>query len=204
MKKHLADKSKGGRRASFVGKAESHDILHGYLKKKNRKGKWQRRYFRLTDEFLSYYASESDKRVKASIALKDCHEVVQKEREIHVVRNDTTYAAYVLLVSEGDISVEDWVSAIKKRLEVAPEPSEPAAPAAAPAPTGETPARGNEAQQDTNRLIDEGIAKSDSQGDASAAGDSIREEAGVKEPLEETKSEEQPAVKSSGDCCAII
>ena len=56
-----------------VSKAVEHEVMHGDLFKLNRKGQWQKRWFRLTDEHLSYYTNAKATTPKATIDLKDCH-----------------------------------------------------------------------------------------------------------------------------------
>ena len=112
-----------------VSEAVEHEVMHGDLYKLNRKGAWQKRWFRLTDGHLSYYTSEKAKNPKATIDLSDCHGI-QKLRDgekytFGLVRNKTEP---YWLKATGDESVvqsnmNKWLAELSKRMGVTAKPA---------------------------------------------------------------------------------
>eukprot|EP00944_MAST-04C_sp_MAST-4C-sp1_P008018 g8018.t1 len=112
-----------------VSEAVEHEVMHGDLYKLNRKGAWQKRWFRLTDNHLSYYTSERAKTPKATIDLSNCHGI-QKLRDgekytFGLVRNKTEP---YWLKATGDESVvqanmNKWLAELSKRMGVTAKPA---------------------------------------------------------------------------------
>ena len=112
-----------------VSEAIEHEVMHGDLYKLNRKGAWQKRWFRLTDNHLSYYTSEKAKTPKATIDLSNCHGI-QKLRDgekytFGLVRNKTEP---YWLKATGDESVvqsnmNKWLQELSKRMGVTAKPA---------------------------------------------------------------------------------
>ncbi len=56
-------------RASVTAKGGQYPNLHGYLKKKSRRDRWQRRWFEANDHYLTYYKSPQSDKLLACIDL---------------------------------------------------------------------------------------------------------------------------------------
>lgn len=112
-KKNMVNKGKVD-----VSSAVEHDALHGMLDKKNRKGKWDTRFFRLTDEHLSYYANESSKTAKAAIDLRHCHGISVKEGLEFSIEQDNhePYDLRISSKSKNGPGKAEWVAGLRARI----------------------------------------------------------------------------------------
>ena len=116
-----------------VSKAVEHEVMHGDLFKLNRKGQWQKRWFRLTDEHLSYYTNAKATTPKATIDLKDCHGIEKlrngERYTFGLVRNDTE--PYWLKATGDDLIIHSqmkkWIDELKKRMDIPADKKIPAA-----------------------------------------------------------------------------
>jgi hypothetical protein len=110
-----------------VSTAVEHEVMHGDLFKLSRKGTWQKRWFRLSDEHLSYYSSDKATTPKATINLKDCHGIEKLRKgekyTFGLVRDNTE--PYWLKATTGDEQISQtqmnkWVVELKKRMDIMP------------------------------------------------------------------------------------
>eukprot|EP00943_MAST-04B_sp_MAST-4B-sp1_P009096 g9096.t1 len=109
-----------------VSKAVEHEVMHGDLFKLNRKGTWQKRWFRLTDEHLSYYTNDKATKPKATINLKDCHgiEKLRKgEKYTFGLVRDNSEPYWLKATGDERISqtqMNKWIVELKKRMGIIP------------------------------------------------------------------------------------
>mmetsp|Transcript_25020 Transcript_25020/g.49835 ORF Transcript_25020/g.49835 Transcript_25020/m.49835 type:complete len:222 (+) Transcript_25020:973-1638(+) len=63
------------KRSSVTQKSTKHADLHGYLKKKSRHDRWQKRWFEANDHYLTYYKSPQSEKLLACIDLYQTGEI---------------------------------------------------------------------------------------------------------------------------------
>ena len=95
---------------------------HGYLSKRSRLGKWQRRFFRLHDHHLLYYRSviaASDHELLQSLDLMQTESVELAGVELRIAVAD---GSSVRLKAETVADAEQWFHVLQRRKRVALDP----------------------------------------------------------------------------------
>uniref|UniRef100_A0A7S1U5W2 PH domain-containing protein n=1 Tax=Phaeomonas parva TaxID=124430 RepID=A0A7S1U5W2_9STRA len=89
--------------------------MKGYLKKKSKRGAWQKRWFKLKNSYLCYYHDDSESTMQCAINL----------REVDKVKHTDTHGTFQLILHSGGIyqlkadnriDAGDWVARIEDRM----------------------------------------------------------------------------------------
>ncbi|GMI46980.1 hypothetical protein TrCOL_g11109 [Triparma columacea] len=109
-------------RQSVTAKATKFTDLHGYLKKKSRHDRWQKRWFEANDHYLTYYKSPQSEKLLACIDLYQTG-TIQLATEDDNSTNDDTYAEFSLelgdrfyiIKAETRGDAKRWVQGLNER-----------------------------------------------------------------------------------------
>lgn len=109
-------------RQSVTAKTTKFTDLHGYLKKKSRHDRWQKRWFEANDHYLTYYKSPQSEKLLACIDLYQTG-AIQLATEDDNSPNDETYSEFSLELGDrfyiikaetrGDAKL--WVQGLNER-----------------------------------------------------------------------------------------
>lgn len=117
----------------LAGKDDPYDDLRGYLKKKSKQDKWQKRWFEANDHYLTYYKTPQSKKLLACIDLYQTGEIklvlpdsapgADVSTEFSISLGDRFY----IIKAEGRDDAQRWVEGLRKR-QVPPVVEAPSVP----------------------------------------------------------------------------
>mmetsp|Transcript_15757 Transcript_15757/g.32360 ORF Transcript_15757/g.32360 Transcript_15757/m.32360 type:complete len:212 (+) Transcript_15757:55-690(+) len=109
-------------RQSVMAKSTKFTDLHGYLKKKSRHDRWQKRWFEANDHYLTYYKSPQSEKLLACIDLYQTG-VIRLATEDDNSPNDESYSEFSLelgdrfyiIKAETRGDAKRWVQGLNER-----------------------------------------------------------------------------------------
>ena len=138
-------------RASVTTKGTKFPDLHGYLKKKSRHDRWQKRWFEANDHYLTYYKSPSSDKLLACIDLYQTGVIKLAVRDAEKGNFDDADDSvsefslelgdrFYIIKAESRAEANKWVTGLNDRKVVDKKP-EPVKAAATPTKKGQNEGR---------------------------------------------------------------